>query len=119
MLPHDDNDDDDEGDDDDDDDGDVDDDGDDDDDVDDNDDGDDDDDDDGAAAAEKSIPRQIGREFGTLVGPASSRDLIGRKSGPNSQSWPNIGLMPVANAASRMRQSFRLRYIYEALYNCS
>ncbi|KER28778.1 hypothetical protein T265_04468 [Opisthorchis viverrini] len=30
--------------------------------------------------------RKIGQEFGTLGGPASSRDLIGRKSGPNGQS---------------------------------
>ncbi|KER31708.1 hypothetical protein T265_02079 [Opisthorchis viverrini] len=40
----------------------------------------------GAATAEKSIPRTIGQEFGTLASPASSRDLIGRMSGPNSQS---------------------------------
>ncbi|KAG5442852.1 hypothetical protein CSKR_113283 [Clonorchis sinensis] len=40
----------------------------------------------GAAAAEKPIPRKIGQKFGTLAGPASSRDLIGRKSGPNRQS---------------------------------
>ncbi|GAA49827.1 hypothetical protein CLF_103649 [Clonorchis sinensis] len=38
----------------------------------------------GAAAAEKPIPRKIGQKFGTLAGPASSRDLIGRKSGPNN-----------------------------------
>ncbi|KAG5441862.1 hypothetical protein CSKR_106308 [Clonorchis sinensis] len=31
-------------------------------------------------------PRKIGQEFGTLAGPASSPDLIGRKSVPNSQS---------------------------------
>ncbi|KER28760.1 hypothetical protein T265_04451 [Opisthorchis viverrini] len=40
----------------------------------------------GAVTAEKPIPRIIGQEFGTLAGPASRRDLTGRKSGPNSQS---------------------------------
>ncbi|KER22286.1 hypothetical protein T265_09573 [Opisthorchis viverrini] len=40
----------------------------------------------GAATAEKPIPRKIGQNFGTLAGPASCRDLIGRKSEPNSQS---------------------------------
>ncbi|GAA57138.1 hypothetical protein CLF_112227 [Clonorchis sinensis] len=39
-----------------------------------------------AASAERPIPRKIGQEFGTLAGPASSPDLISRKSGPNSQS---------------------------------
>ncbi|GAA54947.1 hypothetical protein CLF_106174 [Clonorchis sinensis] len=40
----------------------------------------------GAASAKKPIPHKIGQEFETLAGPASSPDLIGRKSGPNSQS---------------------------------
>ncbi|KER30914.1 hypothetical protein T265_02729 [Opisthorchis viverrini] len=39
-----------------------------------------------AATAEKSTPRKIGQEFGTLAGPTPRRDPIGRKSGPNSQS---------------------------------
>ncbi|KER21060.1 hypothetical protein T265_10529 [Opisthorchis viverrini] len=39
-----------------------------------------------AATAEKPISRKIGQEFRTHGGPASSQDLIGRKSGPNSQS---------------------------------
>ncbi|KAG5441821.1 hypothetical protein CSKR_100686 [Clonorchis sinensis] len=40
----------------------------------------------GAASAKKPIPHKIGQEFETLAGSASSPDLIGRKSGPNSQS---------------------------------
>ncbi|KER21118.1 hypothetical protein T265_10478 [Opisthorchis viverrini] len=40
----------------------------------------------GAATAEKSIPRKIGQEFGTLAGPAPRRNPIGRKFGPKSQS---------------------------------
>ncbi|GAA49521.1 hypothetical protein CLF_103182 [Clonorchis sinensis] len=40
----------------------------------------------GAASAKKPTPHKIGQEFETLAGPASSPDLIGRKSGPNSQS---------------------------------
>ncbi|GAA54492.1 hypothetical protein CLF_103414 [Clonorchis sinensis] len=40
----------------------------------------------GAASAKKPIPHKIDQEFGTLAGPASSPALIGRKSGPNSQS---------------------------------
>ncbi|KER19078.1 hypothetical protein T265_15669, partial [Opisthorchis viverrini] len=39
----------------------------------------------GAAMAEVH-PNKTGQEFGTFAGPASIRDLIGRKSGPNSQS---------------------------------
>ncbi|KAG5444455.1 hypothetical protein CSKR_101870 [Clonorchis sinensis] len=40
----------------------------------------------GAASAKKPIPHKIGQEFETLAGPASSPDMIGRKSGPNRQS---------------------------------
>ncbi|KER22494.1 hypothetical protein T265_14833, partial [Opisthorchis viverrini] len=60
-----------------------------------------------AATAEKPGPLEVGPEFGTLAGPASRRDLIGQQSGPNSQSWPSIGQMPVAHGASRTRQKFR------------
>ncbi|KER27597.1 hypothetical protein T265_05410 [Opisthorchis viverrini] len=34
----------------------------------------------GAVTAEKPIPCKIGQKVGTLAGPASRRDLIGRKS---------------------------------------
>ncbi|GAA36539.2 programmed cell death 6-interacting protein [Clonorchis sinensis] len=44
----------------------------------------------GAATAEKPIPRKISQKFRTLTGPASSRDLIGRKSGPSNQSRPKL-----------------------------
>ncbi|GAA57327.1 hypothetical protein CLF_112534 [Clonorchis sinensis] len=40
----------------------------------------------GAATSEKPIPHKIGHKFGMLAGPASGRNLIGRKSEPNSQS---------------------------------
>ncbi|KER25214.1 hypothetical protein T265_14259, partial [Opisthorchis viverrini] len=40
----------------------------------------------GASMVDKPSPYEIGQEFGTLAGPASRRDLIGRQSGPNSQS---------------------------------
>ncbi|GAA53464.1 hypothetical protein CLF_110285 [Clonorchis sinensis] len=39
----------------------------------------------GATKAEKPIPRNTGQRFGKLAGSASSPDLIGQKSGPNSQ----------------------------------
>ncbi|GAA53422.1 hypothetical protein CLF_110187, partial [Clonorchis sinensis] len=56
----------------------------------------------GAATAVKPNPRKLGQKFGTLAGPAPSRAMIGRKSGLNSQSRPNIGRMPNAKDASRM-----------------
>ncbi|KER27564.1 hypothetical protein T265_05383 [Opisthorchis viverrini] len=40
----------------------------------------------GGDTVEKPMPRKISRKSGTLAGPASSRDLIGRKSGLNSLS---------------------------------
>ncbi|KER24950.1 hypothetical protein T265_07512 [Opisthorchis viverrini] len=61
-----------------------------------------------AATAEKSIPQNIGQKFGMLVSQASSRELIGRNSGPNSQSQPSIGQMLVANGASQRRQNFQV-----------
>ncbi|KER25641.1 hypothetical protein T265_06931 [Opisthorchis viverrini] len=61
----------------------------------------------GAATADKPGPLEVGPEFGMLAGPASRRDLIGQQSGPNSQSFPSIGQMPVANGASRTRQNFQ------------
>ncbi|KER23231.1 hypothetical protein T265_08843 [Opisthorchis viverrini] len=38
--------------------------------------------------AEEFIPRKIGQEFGTLAGPASSRDLIGRNLDPIANHGP-------------------------------
>ncbi|KER28307.1 hypothetical protein T265_13615, partial [Opisthorchis viverrini] len=66
----------------------------------------------GVATAEKFTPRKIGREFGTLAGPVSRRNLIGRKSGPNSQSLPSISRMPATECAAPGRLMFQpLRYL--------
>ncbi|KER27444.1 hypothetical protein T265_05486 [Opisthorchis viverrini] len=74
-----------------------------------------------SVAAEESIPHNIGKEFGTLAGPASSRDLIGRNSGTNNHPVPIIGRTPLANGASRTRQNFQKAIATYAIYmkHCS
>ncbi|GAA57223.1 protein KRI1 [Clonorchis sinensis] len=61
----------------------------------------------GTAKAKKPEPNGIGQKIGSSAGRASRLALIGRKCGPNSQSWSSIRLMPVASAAFRRRQNFQ------------
>ncbi|KER28535.1 hypothetical protein T265_13565, partial [Opisthorchis viverrini] len=51
----------------------------------------------GVATAEKPVPRKTGQTFGTLAGPSPSRDLIGRKSGPNREPVMPECRLPMAH----------------------
>ncbi|KER31593.1 hypothetical protein T265_02230 [Opisthorchis viverrini] len=71
----------------------------------------------GAATADKPSPYETGQEFGTLVGPASRRNLIGRESGPTANHDPVLPKcrLRIENASDIPESYNRLRYIYEAL----